>query len=88
MNYYHYYERGNMSDRELIGQGIRRALLRKGLTTTDLARRIGVGSSTVGKWVTSAAIPSPKNLRAVCVHLDVDETDLREGYPDFADDAA
>jgi transcriptional regulator with XRE-family HTH domain len=77
-----------MSDRELIGCGIRRALLRKGWTTTELARRIGVGSSTVGKWITSAAVPSPKNLRTICLVLDVDESDLRAGYPDFADDAA
>jgi transcriptional regulator with XRE-family HTH domain len=77
-----------MSDRELIGRGIRRGLLRKGWTTTDLARRIGVGSSTVGKWVVSGAAPSSKNLRAVCVALDVDEADIRAGYPDFADAAS
>jgi len=73
-----------MSERELIGRGIRRGLLRKGWTTTELARRVGVGSSTVGKWVVSASIPSNENIRRVCLALDVDESDIRAGYPDFA----
>lgn len=74
-----------MSERELIGRGIRRAMLRNGMTTTDLARRMGVGSSTVGKWVVSASVPQPDNLRRLCAVLGVDEDDIRGGYPGFAE---
>jgi transcriptional regulator with XRE-family HTH domain len=72
-----------MTDRQMIAQGIRRALARKGLSQTELARRGGWSSATVGKWVTAGSIPSDKNLNRLCALLDVDYVDIQAGLPNI-----
>lgn len=75
-----------MTEREMLATGIRRALLRRGLTTADVGRRLNLGQSTVAKWSSGAARPGPTNLRRLCVLLDVDESDLRAGLADIFGD--
>ncbi|MFR9803657.1 helix-turn-helix domain-containing protein [Pseudonocardia sp. RS010] len=74
-----------MTERELLAQGIRRAILRSGKSEADIARRLNWGASTVYKWCRGDSRPAPKNLDRLCTYLDVDAEDVRAGYPDFAD---
>jgi transcriptional regulator with XRE-family HTH domain len=78
-----------MTERELLAQGVKRALLRKGWTEYDLARRLNLGGNTTYRWTRGDSRPSPANLRRVCAVLEVNETDLREGLPgDIFDEVA
>lgn len=70
-----------MSDREVIASGVRRAITRKGWTTTETARRGGWSQATVAKWVAAGSIPSEKNMNQLCVLLGVDRADLEAGLP-------
>jgi transcriptional regulator with XRE-family HTH domain len=85
-DYHHHRREGIMTERELMAQGIRRAILRSKYTPTEVARRLGMGASGVGKWVTAASMPTPKNLSRLARVLGVDQDTIRNGYPDFAED--
>lgn len=61
-----------------IGSTVRRLRVERGLTQEQLARRIGVGLLTVGKWERDDSIPSPENHIALAKALGVDPSDV--GY--------
>lgn len=76
-------ERGTMNERELLAQGIRRAILRSRHSEGEVARKMNLGTSTVSKWKHGDSRPTPENLRHFCDVLGVDPEDVRNGLPDF-----
>jgi transcriptional regulator with XRE-family HTH domain len=54
-----------------VGARIRRARLRKGLTQTELARRIDTADAQISRWENGRAFPSLGTLEAIADALDV-----------------
>lgn len=61
-----------------IGATVRQLRVERGLTQEQLARRIGVGLLTVGKWERDDTIPSPENHIALAKALGVEPVEV--GY--------
>ena len=58
------------------GQMIRIARIKKGLTQTELARKLKVNQSTVGCWEIGVNFPKASNLRKLSKLLDLSIDDL------------
>ena len=57
--------RRNQGNALRIGADIRRSRRRAGATQRELARRLGVDRTTLGKWERDEAFPSPRGIRAL-----------------------
>lgn len=64
-------------------ENIRSARTRAGLTQAELAKRIDVRQSAVGRWETGAAGPREPHKMALAKVLDADPVDL---FPFIEDD--
>lgn len=79
------------TDLEILGARIARAREGKGLTKTDVARKLGVRNATVGDWEAGRYTPRGDSLRALAevLGMTVDELlDVTEGkappFPSWA----
>lgn len=70
-------------NRLLLAAGIKRALLIRNMTPGDLARRMGLGTSTVSRWTLADSRPSPANFYRACSILDVSPDDVAAGLPEL-----
>lgn len=59
-----------------IGQMIRDARIRKGMTQADLAETIGVSQGAVGQWEQDMTIPRPKHIVRLSTLLDIPVEEL------------
>ena len=59
-----------------IGQMIRDARIRKGMTQADLADNIGVSQGAVGQWEQGMTIPRPKHIVRLSTLLDIPVEEL------------
>jgi transcriptional regulator with XRE-family HTH domain len=76
--------------REGLGQRLRAARARRGMTLRELARRIGISPSLVSQIETGKAQPSVKTLYAITTELGVslDAMFVADGSPGAADQSA
>jgi transcriptional regulator with XRE-family HTH domain len=58
-------------DKKTIGEQIKEALERKGLSQTDLAERCDVSNNAVSKWIKTGKV-SKANIPSVCLHTGLD----------------
>ena len=65
-----------MMDRAKSGSMIRMARLKKGLTQTELARKLNVSQGTVGAWEIGYSFPKPKSMVKLCEVLKIQVEDL------------
>lgn len=66
----------------MANQRLRDALLRNGITTDDVAQKVGVDPKTVERWVTKVRTPYPKHRHTVAAMLRESESYL---WPDALD---
>lgn len=59
-----------------IGQMIRNARIRKGMTQAGLAETIGVSQGAVGQWEQGMTIPRPKHIVRLSTLLDIPVEEL------------
>jgi transcriptional regulator with XRE-family HTH domain len=59
-----------------IGQMIRDARIKKGMTQADLADNIGVSQGAVGQWEQGMTIPRPKHIIRISTLLDIPVEEL------------
>jgi transcriptional regulator with XRE-family HTH domain len=59
-----------------IGQMIRDARIRKGMTQAGLAETIGVSQGAVGQWEQGMTIPRPKHIVRLSTLLDIPVEEL------------
>ena len=59
-----------------IGQMIRLARMKKGMTQADLAENIGVSQGAVGQWEQGMTIPRPKHIVRLSSLLDIPVEEL------------
>lgn len=59
-----------------IGQMIRDARIRKGMTQAGLAETIGVSQGAVGQWEQGMTIPRPKHIVRLSTLLDIPVDEL------------
>lgn len=55
-----------------FGQALGQVLIERGMTQSELARRLGITSSSVNLWVRGHTLPSRENLRRIEEELKVD----------------
>ena len=53
--------------REVVAYRIKTYMIRKGITQSDLAERMGVVRSTVRKWIDAKSTPSAYNVRKMSI---------------------
>lgn len=70
-------------ERPLLADGIRRAIKLTGLTTIELARRVGVSPSTLSTWTTGATRPSEERLTRFARLTNTTVYDLENGLPEL-----
>lgn len=58
-------------DKKTIGEQIKEALEKKGLSQTDLAERCDVSDNAVSKWIKTGNV-SKANIPSVCLHTGLD----------------
>ena len=63
-------------DMKGIGQMIRLARIKKGMTQADLAETIGVSQGAVGQWENGMTIPRPKHIVRLSSLLDIPVDEL------------
>jgi transcriptional regulator with XRE-family HTH domain len=61
---------------------LRHAMLDAGLSTTDVASRVGTDAKTVERWITNGRVPHPRNRASAARALGVDELVL---WPELAE---
>src|SRR5437773_2594972 len=54
-----------------VGQRIREALRKRGMTSAELARELGVTDGAVAHWLTGANKPRPERIIEIAMILDV-----------------
>lgn len=59
-----------------IGQMIRDARIKKGMTQADLAETIGVSQGAVGQWEQGMTIPRPKHIVLLSTLLEIPVEEL------------
>ena len=59
-----------------IGQMIRDARIKKGMTQAGLAETIGVSQGAVGQWEQGMTIPRPKHIVRLSTLLDIPVEEL------------
>lgn len=67
-----------MTEKEIISYNIRRLLNREGMTQTELAKKLGVGRSTVSMWISSNADPRMSKVDAMCEIFHCTRADIFE----------
>lgn len=60
-----------MAERAFVGEHLRQARERRGLSQTELARRIETGPNQITRYENGQAEPSPTLLKRLAVHLEV-----------------
>ena len=70
---------GDRDVRSFVGSALRRVRQRRELSSDDLAARLNVSVSTLLRWETNAARPSPRHLRALSEVLGLLPTELVRG---------
>ena len=70
-----------MMDHYITGAMIRRLREEKGITQTELAERIGVGSKAVSKWETAKGLPDITLIEPLAKALGVSVLELMSGNP-------
>ena len=63
-------------DMKGIGQMIRLARIKKGMTQADLAETIGVSQGAVGQWEKGMTIPRPKHIVRLSSLLEIPVDEL------------
>lgn len=63
-------------NRAKAGDMIKEARLRKGLTQTELARKLKVTQGTVGAWEIGYAFPRPGSMVRLCDLLEIPVDEL------------
>ena len=63
-------------DMKGIGQMIRLARIKKGMTQADLAETIGVSQGAVGQWENGMTIPRPKHIVRLSSLLEIPVDEL------------
>ena len=63
-----------------IGQMIRDARIRKGMTQAGLAETIGVSQGAVGQWEQGMTIPRPKHIVRLSTLLDIPVEELLKAW--------
>src|SRR5918912_3789617 len=69
----------------MANERLRRAILDAGLSTTDVAARVGTDAKTVERWITNGRVPHPRNRASAARALGVDELVL---WPELAETRA
>lgn len=64
------------SQREIFSANLKRILNEKGLSQNELARRIGVQSGTISKWMTHATYPRDSQIQKMADALGVKMSEL------------
>lgn len=67
--------------REQIGENIKQARLKRGLTQEEVARDVGVTVRNYQRWERGLVTPYYRNLQAIAFALDVEEAELLGDMP-------
>ncbi len=72
-----------MALREMLGQGIRRCRLAKGMNQSELARAAGISYAAISAWESGKRTPNAKNLSLITNALHVTELELLKPNDDY-----
>lgn len=64
--------------REIFAKNLRRHMQKNHVSQADLARYMGVSTTTAARWYNGKAIPRIDKIQSICVWLGVKKTDLLE----------
>ena len=73
---------------QMIGEKLRRARMRQGLTQEEVADKIGVSRQTVSKWESDVTRPNMESIRSLCGYFSVDVSIFIDEVPQECSPAA
>jgi len=65
-----------MEFKALVAKNLETLILASGKTKMQIANELGVKSSAISKFVYGTALPSPENIKKLCLILNCEYTDI------------